>query len=352
MARSKAKRTRPARDPYQEITDRILEALENGSAPWQRPWKVSPYGSIPHNSESGTVYRGINVWLTMMTMWKRGYDHPMFLTYKQANDVAAKAYRKAGRKVEQVTTKRGRKFWGFADGEDKGKSCGGIMAGQNKENDCGGTTVLFWKSGSRTVENDDGEEENKSWMMTKTYTVFNVAQCEPIVQAYLCPVVTAAPEFTPLEQCERICDGYEIETKHGGDRAYYSPSEDRIQMPNREQFKSPEEYYSTRFHEMGHSTGHVSRLARDSMKPGKHRDVHTYAEEELVAELCASFLAGDAGIIRTVEDNSAAYLRSWAAKLKEDPKIVVFAAQRAQKAADLVLGRQPAQKAGTDSAAA
>jgi antirestriction protein ArdC len=365
---AKKRRTRkargPARDHYQEITDRMVAALEKAAesgeplAPWQKPWEVSPYGSAPHNPASGTVYRGINTWITLMAMWDRGYDVPMFLTFKQANEIAAKALRAKGIKVEHKAVgrkardpKKQKKVWVYAEGENAGKSCGGIKAGQNKENGCGGITVVFWKRGTRVEEDDDGNERRHSWGMLRTFTVFNVAQCDDHVREFLCPPVADAPEFTPLEQCERICEGYEVETRHGGDRAYYMPSEDRIQLPQRESFATPEGYYTTRFHEMGHSTGHVSRLARDSMKPGKHREIHSYAEEELVAEFAACFLAGEAGIVRTVEGNSAAYLRHWASKLREDKRLVVYAAQRAQKAADLILGREFAQTSDTDSEA-
>lgn len=365
---AKKRRTRkagPARDHYQEITDRMIEALEaaadsdNPLAPWQKPWKASPYGSAPHNPASGTVYRGINTWLTLMVMWSRGYDIPMFVTYKQANGIAAKALKAKGIKVALVAVgrkakdpKKQAKRWEYTEGEHKGESCGGIRAGQNKENGTGGTTVIIWKPSGRVEEDAEGNEHYFGGFFMKSLTVFNVAQCDDHVREYLCPPVAAAPEFTPLENCERICEGYEIETRHGGDRAYYMPSEDRIQLPQPETFATPEGYYTTRFHEMGHSTGHVSRLARDSMKPGTHREVHSYAEEELVAEFAACFLAGEAGIVRTVEGNSAAYLRHWASKLKENKRMVVYAAQRAQKAADLVMGRKPAQTTGEGSGAA
>lgn len=349
---SMAKQKSPKRDLYQEITDRILAALESGTAPWLKPWKVSPYGSVPHNPVSGTIYRGINVWLTLLTQWERGYDIPMWLTFKQAHEIAAKAARKAGHKVEAKQVGRGKKrtVYVYADGPNKGKSVGGIREGQNAANQSGGTTVIFWTSGTRTEEDENGEEQRRQWMTTRAYTVFNVAQCDEAVQEYLCPPVAETPEFTPLEQCERICDGFAIRTDHGGDRACYVPSEDRIRLPKRERFNSPEEYYTTRFHEMGHATGHPSRLAR--FKVGEHREVHTYAEEELVAEFTACFLAGEAGIVRTVENNSAAYLNHWASKLKEDKRIAITAAQRAQKAADLILGRQPSEGTGNDSGAA
>jgi antirestriction protein ArdC len=176
-------------------------------------------------------------------------------------------------------------------------------------------------------------------MLMKFYQVFNVEQCDEHVKAYLCPPVER-PEFTPHEHADRICEGFDCETRHGGDRAYYTPSEDRIQLPEREQFNTPEHYYTTRFHEMGHATGHSSRLARDSMKPGQHREVHSYAEEELVAEFTACFLSGEAGIERTTEGNAAAYLRVWAGRIRDNKQIIVTAAQRAQKAADLILGRK------------
>jgi len=343
------------RDHYEEITNRVISALESGTAPWQKPWKRSPYGNAPHNPASGTQYRGINVWLTLMTMWERGYDVPIFLTFKQAHEVAAKAHRKAGTKVEAKQVGRGRRkktVYVFADGPNKGKSVGGIREGQNKANGCGGTTVVFWKSGRRTVENEAGEEEERSWAMMRTYTVFNVEQCDEIVRDYLCPPVETSEEFSPIEVCERICDGYDVETRHGGDRAYYSPSEDRIQLPQPERFHTPEAYYSVRFHEMGHSTGHASRLARESLTKISPFGSHEYAEEELVAEFTACFLAGEAGIERAVSENSAAYLRHWASKLREDKRLVVTAAQRAQKGADLILGRQAARKAEDSSEAA
>lgn len=347
MAKAKRapKKSVVRRDLYQEITDRIIEALESGqAAPWQRPWEVSPYGSTPCNGVTKRPYRGINIWLTLMTSWKRGYSRPMWLTFKQAHEVAAKAMRKAGRPVEEKTVKRGKftkTLFVFGEGDpEAGKSVGGIRAGQNKENDAGATTVIFWKPSKFTKTDANGDEQEHGYMIMRAYQVFNVDQCDEHVREYLCPVEVEAPEFSPIEECERICEGYEIETRHGGDRAYYDVIGDRIQLPEREQFHSPEHYYTTRFHEMGHSTGHGSRLGRPGIAKFDYRGSHQYAEEELVAEFTACFLAGEAGIVRTVENQAAQYLRIWAAKLKEDPKMVVHAAQRAQKAADLVLGRK------------
>jgi antirestriction protein ArdC len=215
---------------------------------------------------------------------------------------------------------------------------GGVRKGQNKQSGCGATEVVFWKVGRRTVIDDDGNEIEKSWMMMRFFNVFNIAQCEDHVIEYLRPTAGPNPGFSAIKEAERICAGYEIETRHGGDQAYYSPTEDRIQLPKPEVFRSSEHYYTTRFHEMGHSTGHANRLARDGITHFDFRGSHQYAEEELVAEFTACFLAGAAGFERTVEGSSAAYLKHWVARLKEDKKIIVRAAQRAQKASDLILG--------------
>jgi antirestriction protein ArdC len=353
-SKGKSRKARgPKKDHYQAITDRILAAMENEDiAPWQKPWTCNGVGgSAPINGVSKKAYRGINIWLTLMTAWERGYSSNVWLSFKQANEIAAKALRKAGHKTEQkIVSKPGAKFekkvWVYAEseGENAGKSCGGVRKGQNAANECGGTGVIWWSSGSRKEKNEDtGKEETRRWMSLKSYNVFNVEQCDPhVVEYFHAPKSEeeTGPKFDPIAACETICEGYEIETHHGGDRASYSPTLDRIRLPNREQFSTPEAYYTTRFHEMGHSTGHPTRLNRKGIAQFDGFGSHQYADEELVAEFTASFLAGEAGIVRTTEGNSAAYLKNWASKLRDDPKLVVYAAQRASKAADLVLGRE------------
>lgn len=350
--RKTKKRAAPRRNAQQEIADRFIAMLEDENAeiaPWQRPWALSPYGSTPRNAVSNRPYRGMNIMLTMMTAWARGYSMPLWLTFKQAHEVAAKAMRKAGRPVVEKTIRRGKRtktIYVFGEGDpEAGKSVGGIREGQNKANNAGATSIIFWKPSKYTEQDANGEDHERAYMLMRMYQVFNVEQCDEHVREYLCPPVER-PEFTPHEAAQNICEGFDCDTRHGGDRAYYAPREDYIQLPEREQFESPEHYYTTRFHEMGHATGHSSRLGRDSMKPGKHREIHTYAEEELVAEFTACFLAGEAGIERTTENNAAAYMRHWASKLRDDPGIITTAAQRAQKAADLILGRQAPGAAG------
>jgi antirestriction protein ArdC len=134
------------------------------------------------------------------------------------------------------------------------------------------------------------------------------------------------------------------EIKRGLDRAYYSPGGDFVGMPSPEQFKSGEDYYSVLFHELTHSTGHESRLNRKGVSGADGQwsafGSQSYSKEELVAEMGAAFLCGQAGIVERTLDNSAAYIKSWLSRLKDDPRLVVQAAAQAQKAADFILGQQ------------
>ncbi len=124
----------------------------------------------------------------------------------------------------------------------------------------------------------------------------------------------------------------------GGDRASYAPALDVVQMPYRETFRSTEDYYSVLFHELGHSTGHKSRLDRKEIEDFAAFGDETYSKEELTAEMCAAFLCGHVGIVERTIDNSAAYIKGWTKKLKDDPKIVMNASTKAARAAEYVLG--------------
>lgn len=325
------------KDHYQAITDRVISALESGQLPpWQRPWAMTEFGAGPRNGLSGRAYRGINVILTLMTQWERGYDLPLWLTFKQANELAARAARARGLDVAQDA----RGTWIDVA---TGRSMGGVAKGQNQANGQGGTQIVLWKPvASRHAEDseEDSEESGRrSHLMMRTYTVFNVAQCDDAIADYLRASRKPEPEaFEPIDAAQAICDGYEIETAHGGNHAFYAPKFDRIQLPPHKAFETPEHYYATRFHEIGHSTGHAKRLNRDGVAKFDFRGSHRYADEELVAEFASCFLCGEAGILRPVETQSAAYLKHWVAKLREDNRTIVYAAQRAQKAADYVLG--------------
>ena len=174
------------------------------------------------------------------------------------------------------------------------------------------------------------------------YTVFNLEQCEGITSP------DPVREINPLEQCETIVNsmpnppGFTQEA-----RACYWPSTDTVGMPARSAFHAAEEYYSTLFHEITHSTGHPSRVGREGIMNHNPFGSEDYSKEELIAEMGATMLCGVAGIESRTLGNSAAYLQTWINKLKSDSRLIVSAASQAQKAADYVLGKTAAE---TDSA--
>jgi len=182
----------------------------------------------------------------------------------------------------------------------------------------------------------DGEKIKRAFL--KYFKVWNLDQVEGIEA----PTTDDTPteEVNPLADCEAILDAMKnpATVKHGGSRAYYVPTQDHIQMPDMQAFDNAEAYYSTRFHETVHSTGHSSRVNRPGVTDCTYFGSTNYSEEELVAEMGAAYLCGIVGIDNGTAENSAAYLRGWLKKLKDDKKILVKAAFKAQKAVDYILG--------------
>lgn len=282
-------------DVYAKVTDAIVAALDKGVAPWRKPWT----GHGPKNLISKKEYRGANVFLLMCTP----FTSPWWLTYNQARSLGGHV-------------KRGEK----------------------------GTTIIFWQIGKREHTDASGVKEMKKFFLLRYYTVFNVEQTEGIDPKKIPSTeVRVVSEAERISAAEAIANDYthefggpNVTVVRGSNQAFYSPSLDTINLPDLSQFSANEEYYSTLFHELTHSTGHDTRLKR---KFGSSFGNHAYSEEELVAEFGAAFLCGAAGIEkREVLENSAAYLKHWASKLKDNPKWVVQAASAAQKAADHVLG--------------
>lgn len=200
------------------------------------------------------------------------------------------------------------------------------------------TMVTFWKK--ITVDDRDNPGKQRPLFLLKLYRVFNAEQAD---------WPSGAPSWDVRErnQGERSHNAEMLVKEYvarggpavtfGGDRAFYRPATDVITVPAFADFDGPDEYYSTLFHECGHSTGHGSRLNRPGIAEFDHFGSERYSREELVAEMTSAMLAGVTGITTTL-DNSAAYLRSWARQISEDPKLVVQAAGHAQRAADLILG--------------
>ena len=272
---------------YEIVTNQIIEQLDKGTVPWKKPWQEL---GLPMNLISRKPYSGINVFL----LGFQHYAKPYWLTMKQGNSLGGKV--RKGEKSTLIT------FWKFLDGKA-----------------------------------EDGTP--KRIPLLRYYRVFNVAQFDNLKMPAW---ASEEPrDFDPIESAEAIVKGYPEAPPigHGGDRAYYRPSSDQIQMPVQEAFQSPEAYYSTLFHEMGHSTGHSTRLDRgldSTLAPFGSED---YSKEELVAEFCSAFLSAESGINQDGIAQSAAYIASWRKRLADDPKLVIGAASKAQRAANWILGK-------------
>ena len=269
---------------YEIITEKIIDQLESGSVPWVKPWIG---GEPPKNYISKKPYRGINPFLLAC----QGYASPFWLSFKQAQAAGG-------------TVKKGEK----------------------------GSMVVFWKM----FEGSELDKSGKPKMipMLRYYTVFNTDQCEGLTV----DLPTTGEEFQPIDKAESIVDGMQNKPviRHAEPRAYYRPSTDLVNMPRKELFESAEGYYSTLFHELGHSTGHKSRLERKDFAEAAFGS-ETYSKEELIAEFTSAFLCGISGIEKEIK-NQAAYIQGWLKVLKSDCKMAVLAAAQAQKAADYITG--------------
>jgi antirestriction protein ArdC len=276
---------------YDIVTDHVLAQLAKGTVPWRKPWGLNP-GTYPINATNHQPYKGINAWILGMT----SYSDTRWLTYKQAQE-------------------RG----------------GHVRKGEKA------TAVIFWKV--QTVEEDkDGEIKEKNIPILRYYSVFNVEQCDGL---NLPALANNTPTFEPIERAEAIIAGmpHQPPVGHdGGDRAYYVPLTDSIHLPPKSAFDSADEYYSTLFHELGHSTGHSSRLNRPTLVEVVPFGSATYSKEELVAEFAAAFLCQKSGITNTL-DNSTSYIAGWSKKIGSDKTLVIHAASQAQKAFEYILGQ-------------
>jgi antirestriction protein ArdC len=271
---------------YDIITERVVSLLEQGTIPWQKPWKVQT--GWPRNLVSKKPYRGINVFL----LHAMQFESPYWLTFRQAQELGGHI-----RKGE--------------------KAC----------------PVVFWK----THETEDKQTGEKVKIpLLRFYHVFNVAQCDGLKNI---PAVTEEPANRITSAAQIIEQMPQRPTiKHGMAKAFYSPAEDFIGLPSPERFESEEKYYSVAYHEAIHSTGHESRLNRSTLTESAGFGSDTYCKEELIAEMGAAFLCGQAGIAERTIDNSAAYLKNWLEQLRNDKTLIVQAAAQAQKAADFILG--------------
>ena len=280
-------------DIYQTVTNRILTALEQGVIPWRKPFQTS-FSPIPVNYSTGKAYRGINVFLLNITGWQLGYPHNTWLTFNQA-----------------------KKLGGY------------VRKGAQSE------TIVFWKPAEIATDDEKGEEKPRTVFIARSYSVFNIEQCEGLdLESQPLP----APELGSADQIFANYPHHRPELLTGNKAAYY-PQLDRIRIPQLENFTSPSSYYTTLFHELVHSSGHNTRLNREGIANAKRSDKIQYAQEELVAEMGASFLRAFTGIeTPELTTNTTAYIQSWLKALSDDKKMIVKAASQAQQAVDYILG--------------
>ena len=316
-------------DVYTQVTERITEALAKGVVPWRKTW--STVGG-PRNMQ-GKPYRGINVFLLGITGEVLGYGDPRWGTFKALKEAAVRQAKSEGREIvsEVVKTKYGTKtnYYEVVNGE-RAPFMGGVRKDEKA------THVILWKPVKKKKQTDDAEEKDGVFWLLREYAVFNASQADG-VPSYDAPKLQ---EHERRGAAEEIVSGYEDGPEVGfgyRDRAFYRPSADTVFMPNLDQFDSADSFYSTLFHELVHSTGHESRLAR---KFGDEFGDDKYSREELIAEMGAAMLSALSGVEndqRQIEQ-SAGYIAHWSQKIKDDPKLIVHAAAAAQKAADRILG--------------
>jgi antirestriction protein ArdC len=285
---------------YDEITGKIIAELEAGRFPWVQPWGTSAAKaslSLPQNASTHRAYSGINVLILWGAVVERGFPTQSWITYRQA----------------------------FALG-------GNVRRGEH------GTTVVyadrFVPDHEKKRARDTGDDA-QAIPFLKRFTVFNIEQCEGLPDE----VAASAPPpvASPIEpRVEALIKATAIDFRIGGDKAFYVPAHDYIQVPPPQTYFEPINWHRTALHELGHATGHSSRLDRKLSGSTASRK---YAFEELVAEINAAFCCAALGVVPTVRH--ADYIGSWLEVLREDNRAIVRAASQASKAAEWLLGHLP-----------
>ena len=283
-------------DLYETVTNKIIAQLEEGKLPWVRPWNnagANPL-AIPRNAKTGNRYSGINVFI----LWDAGESFGQFkwLTYKQAKAMGGNV-----RKGES-----GVRIY-YAD--------------------------KFIPKAEKAKAAETGDDAKPVWFL-KGYTVFNIEQCDGLPDSLFEGPAGPLPEKEAVPIAEDLIKATGADFRIGGNSAYYVPSADFIQVPPQESFKDQINYYRTCFHELGHWTGHKSRLDR-GLDKGDGFGSKVYAKEELVAEMATAFVCASLGIVPTVRH--ADYIGSWLEVLNNDNRFVFKAASLASKAADYLL---------------
>jgi antirestriction protein ArdC len=280
----------PRADVYDIITNRVILALESGVAPWKQSWNAA-HGA-PRNYRSKHVYQSINAFLLGMLQ----HEQPYYLTFNQAKELG-----------------------------------GQVRKGEK------GMPVVFYK----VPKKEDAQGKEKKVAILQYSTVFNIAQIDGV--EWKLPELPTR-EHTPQQAAEQILTAYAggPRIRYAGSEPHYRTSTDTVTVPEASNFHTAEDFYSTLFHELTHSTGHAKRLDRATHTEKASFGSETYAKEELVAELGAAFLSNAAGLdLARTEPSTAGYLANWLQALRNDKRLIISAASQAQKAANYILGVEP-----------
>lgn len=292
---------------YQEINNKVIAALAQGNIIWRKPWSTN--GQFPANLTTLKRYKGWNLFYLSWVMKENDFQSPYFLTFKQSQ----------------------------------------TLGGHIKKGSKGFPIVKWVKTEAKNPDYSEQADTDSGRVRyyPVTHTVFNVAQTTGI--DYPKPSVQDSPHANKLLTCEELLQGMDDipPILSGGEEACYIWPLDRIYMPEIGQFQVPEEYYSTLFHEIIHSTGHPTRLNRKELIDSSAYGSLNYSREELTAEFGAAYLCGITGIEQKTIENSAAYIQHWIGQLQSDPALILKATAKAQAAIDFL---PPAEQKETSSA--
>lgn len=281
-------------DVYARITDQILAHLETGVKPWMQPWQSAQRAVSRPLRHNGEPYAGINVLTLWCSSMERGFHSSTWMTFKQALELG-----------------------------------GAVRKGEK------GSPVVYASSMTKTEENaSSGEQQERNIPFLKSYTVFNIEQIDGLPDRFGGRVESIVNSDERVVHAEAFFKATGALIRHGGDRAFYAPGPDVIQMPAFEVFRDAQSYYATLAHEATHWTSHKTRLDR-SFNQKRFGD-EGYAREELVAELGAAFLCADLGLALNERTDHADYLGFWLKVLKGDKRAIFAAAAHAQRAAEFL----------------
>ena len=350
-AKTEAPAPKPQRDLRQEITDRLVQSLDQGRIPWDRPWQNLEHG-LPRNMATGREYRSGNRFMLMMAQIDNAYADPRFGTVQQINALGGRV--KKGEHGHPVELWKEQPFWERRDVSvtlngmrvkvfDATRD-GTVQIGMPTDQ---ASTLNVKTSDLHIVQHKNGEKLSLDWKQAKeldsvvgrTFTVFNAEQCTGLK---IEPLPKPEQTFDTVQRGEQIKTAMERDGLTFAEHpkfAFYSPKRDEVSLPPQGQFNEDKGYYGTLLHEIGHATGAEKRLNREGIT-GDHRfGSEGYAKEELRAEMFSMMMAAETGIPHDPQQHTA-YVQSWAKVLKQDKNEIFRAAAEAGKAVDYVLAKE------------